>query len=609
MTSKLFKLKILLLFLLNVFLNNNVFADEDVVYLQQGWTPQQRANFYWGSQGSALMSYDIYLALQLVDSDQLFNTPDNVKKLGLLISSQDHKNNPDNLPIGFTKTEILSGQFKGVYLGFNCALCHTGQINYKDSHIRIDGGISSHLDLSQTLRKLAMSLHSTLNDPVRFQEMVKRIKRTGDVNELELKSRLQRDLSTLLLKPEIVAVVAPLHPAGPGRMDALGAIHNSYAGFATGELGNLYRLNAPVKPPFLWNSPHFAWTQWSGNIKNNPLLRNYLQSLGVFAKYNLKAKNSEDGLFDSTTDILYLSQVEDLLKLLAPPKWPESILGNLDDEKVKQGKKLFTKNCAGCHSTYPYRWSEPWMDGKRMIENAIVPQRIVGTDDSLLKSIAFNTRPLIAVGKLATYFNGIPYVSSQDFYYKIAVEMIKKSYDNSGPISKDKWIEMNGYTSLVPPQAVPIGSFKASPRDGVWATGPFLHNASVPNIYELLSPASERSKKFHLTRKFDPEKLGVDISSYQEGDFLFDTSYPGNSNAGHSFEKGFRGPNSIGIIGRELAPKERYAIIEYLKSIPSEAGRATPFGGPKNPVIASQDKTWFNYKHPYNGQKKDDYIK
>ena len=101
----------------------------------------------------------------------------------------------------------------------------------------------------------------------------------------------------------------------------------------------------------------------------------------------------------------------------------------------------------------------------------------------------------------------------------------------------------------------------------------------------------------------------MDISSYQEGDFLFDTSYPGNSNAGHSFEKGFRGPNSIGIIGRELAPKERYAIIEYLKSIPSEAGRATPFGGPKNPVIASQDKTWFNYKHPYNGQKKDDYIK
>ena len=595
--------------LINQFLSCNSSAAENVVYLNQGWSPEQRANFYWGSQGSALMSYDIYLALQQFDSDQLFNTPENAKKLGLLIGPQDPKNNPDNLPIGFSKTEILSGQFKGVYLGFNCALCHTGQINYKNNDVRIDGGISSHLDLSQTLRKLGMSLYVTLNDPVRFQEMVKRIQKTGDVSEVELKSRLQRDLSTLLLKPEITAIVAPANPAGPGRMDALGIIHNTYTGFAIGELGNLYRLNAPAKPPFLWNSAQSAWTQWAGNIKNNPLLRNYLQSLGVFAKYNLKANNSEDGLFDTTTNIVYLSQVEDLLKVLAPPKWPESILGSLDNEKVMQGKKLFSKNCAGCHTTYPYRWSEPWMEGKRMIENAIVPQSIVGTDDSQLKSIVFNTRPLIAVGKLATYFDGVPYVSSQDFYYKIAVEMIKKSYDKLGSIPKDKWIEMNGYTSLIPPQAVPIGSYKASPRDGVWATGPFLHNASVPNIYELLSPASERSKKFYLTRKFDPEKLGVDISSYQEGDFLFDTSFPGNSNAGHSFEKGFKGPNSGGIIGRELAPTERYAIIEYLKSIPTEAGRATPYGGPKNPSIASKDKTWFNYKLPYNGQEKANYIK
>ena len=40
-----------------------------------------------------------------------------------------------------------------------------------------------------------------------------------------------------------------------------------------------------------------------------------------------------------------------------------------------------------------------------------------------------------------------------------------------------------------PPEKV----YKAAPRDGVWATPPFMHNGSVPNLYEMLSrPRSAR---------------------------------------------------------------------------------------------------------------------
>jgi hypothetical protein len=35
-----------------------------------------------------------------------------------------------------------------------------------------------------------------------------------------------------------------------------------------------------------------------------------------------------------------------------------------------------------------------------------------------------------------------------------------------------------------------------------------------------------------------------------------------------------------GVIGRLLAEDERWALVEYLKSIPEEAGRVTPYGGP-----------------------------
>ncbi len=39
-----------------------------------------------------------------------------------------------------------------------------------------------------------------------------------------------------------------------------------------------------------------------------------------------------------------------------------------------------------------------------------------------------------------------------------------------------------------------------------------------------------------------------------------------------------------GIIGPLLTDAERWAIVEYLKSIPENAGQVTPFGGPQNAV-------------------------
>ena len=132
--------------------------------------------------------------------------------------------------------------------------------------------------------------------------------------------------------------------------------------------------------------------------------------------------------------------------------------------------------------------------------------------------------------------------------------------------------------------------WKAAPRDGVWATPPFLHNGSVPNLYEMLIPASKRTKKFYVGRDFDPVKVGVDTSG-NSGTFLLDTSLVGNSNAGHSFENG---PRGNGIVGPLLTEQQRWALVEYLKSIPEEGGRVTPFGGPPN--ARSGNQPWANPK-------------
>jgi hypothetical protein len=106
-------------------------------------------------------------------------------------------------------------------------------------------------------------------------------------------------------------------------------------------------------------------------------------------------------------------------------------------------------------------------------------------------------------------------------------------------------------------------SYKARPLNGIWATPPYLHNGSVPNLYALLSPVAERPKKFYLgNREYDPADVGYRIDKFPGG-FEFDTTIRGNSNSGHEFTDS---PNRVGVIGRQLSPDERRALIEYLKT-------------------------------------------
>jgi hypothetical protein len=100
--------------------------------------------------------------------------------------------------------------------------------------------------------------------------------------------------------------------------------------------------------------------------------------------------------------------------------------------------------------------------------------------------------------------------------------------------------------------------------NGIWAVAEYLHNGSVPNLFLLLGPQAERPATFWTgSKQFDPVKVGYDTTQ-QPGLSLFDTSKPGNSNAGHEFKDG---PLGNGVIGPALAPDDRLAIIEYLKSL------------------------------------------
>jgi hypothetical protein len=52
-------------------------SSDPVIYLNQGWSQDDREWYYHFSQGSAMLSYDIYLNLEVADSQDLIRSSAN----------------------------------------------------------------------------------------------------------------------------------------------------------------------------------------------------------------------------------------------------------------------------------------------------------------------------------------------------------------------------------------------------------------------------------------------------------------------------------------------------------------------------------------------------
>jgi hypothetical protein len=138
--------------------------------------------------------------------------------------------------------------------------------------------------------------------------------------------------------------------------------------------------------------------------------------------------------------------------------------------------------------------------------------------------------------------------------------VIRRWYDDNR-ISPEMRLEMDGYRAN---DWRALAAYRARPLDGIWATAPYLHNGSVPSLYQLLLPADRRDAVFFMgSRSFDPKHVGFDTAPF-EGAFRFDTAIPGNTNRGHEFRDGSLGN---GVIGPALTEDERWELIEYLKTL------------------------------------------
>lgn len=516
-----------------------------LVYLDQGWDPAETLWYYHADQGSMLLPRDVLVNLEQPDSQARITDPVNLSRFRFL---NQHKtpNNPDALPVGFARHED--------HIGFTCAACHTGQIVYRGTAVRIDGAPALS-DLTGFFHQLEKALDQTLADQDKLARFARASGRSVAAAQVLLgdSQRWFRNYNR---------VNASATVEGYGRLDAVGRIINQVIRL-TSDPKNSLEPNAPNSFPLLWDAPRHDYVQWGGFSSNagaGALGRNAGEVIGVYGRVDVKNYKTEAEAkkgYRSSIEGLAIVAMEESLRGLKSPRWPVEILPRPEAALVARGEALYKQQCQTCHALINRE------DPRRKVVAYLTGIDIVGTDAQSVQNLAAARAPTgILQGAISP--SGETY-GAEASALSLLVDLVKRSLSAQAPagiaaLASAKLHGMNaspkqGQFQKNTPEnpTAELMVYKARPLNGIWAASPYLHNGSVPTLYDLLRPAAERPKKFAVGRwQFDPKKVGYESDGNMP--WVYDTALTGNHNSGHEY-------------GTALPDADRWALVEYLKTL------------------------------------------
>ena len=264
-------------------------------------------------------------------------------------------------------------------------------------------------------------------------------------------------------------------------------------------------LLIPVDPPPWWRVKKKAGHFYNGMSRGDHRgTMMYASSLCI------------DDAAQAVEVLSYFDDIRAYLETIEAPQWPWAI----DEALASEGEAIFECTCAGCHGDYSREEG-----AHESFPNLLIPLEVVGTDPELAAYAAGD------LGTMVEWFN-------QSWYGTV--------------------------TQLVTDD--PFVGYAAPPLDGIWATAPYLHNGSVPNLALLLnSPARPTHWKRvnYDSTNYDEQALGwrwvdpghgQDAAPADERKHIYDTTIIAHGNGGHTF-------------GDALDSSERAALLEYLKTL------------------------------------------
>ncbi len=553
--------------------------------ITNGLTAGERKAYYSMDEGIQYLPIDVLMSLKRTDAsglrvmdELLFAHPE---RFGLL---PNYVNPQSDIPLGITVS--TDGDYVPM-AGINCATCHTTMISNQDGKFFLVDGGASRFAIDRFFGEMIKGLVATLVNPEEFEAFYARYRArlaaeevpedTGahrqQIATLVQKSYTESDLTHLKVKLNTLPVVdsrpttltSAAYPTQKqlstklgmyvylakrfifffeqvkygtkvsGSLEADAGLGRSNPWSSTKKMLNdkfihsksSYQIEGgPVNTPFNWDLDRQHWIFYTG-VTNSLVERNMAQGVALLTDFN-------DTTFESTVSIRKLDQVVSYAKRTAPPVWSESILGSIDTGLADKGKVLFQSKCLGCHDPH---------QNDTVTASAYYQYMDVGTDDA--------------------YFKGqLEKLDGKDLFKDVLTPFMAKVKTTAAKNENIYFLEPYETNRTPVVWKTPtINGFAAKPLYGVWATPPFLHNGSVPTMWDLLQPTAQRPRQFHIGGfVYDSKKLGyVEDKTLPDGfDFQVScASCDGNDNRGHEF-------------GTDLSDNDKWALIEFMKSYTKE---------------------------------------
>lgn len=548
----------------------------------------ERNVYYYADEGVQYLPYDVLASMSRPKSDgigiydQLFL--ERPERLGLIPNLY----NRDFPPIGITVSQ--NPEYVPM-AGINCATCHTNVIfNSKHQAVLIDGS-TSYFAIDRLIKEMIFATIYTLINPAEFNRFYDRYQERSQAGEypfsknefnlvigtpafskltksLESKQNFSEEIEkfdqeVLNYKLNSVKKTSLISGAYPtqdqlssragmfsyllkrlkffyqqttyaqsdptvaasnlGRSNPWGSQKNMYASlFFNKESKDWPKVTGgPISTPSIWTYDDYEGIFATGVI-NSVMDRNFAQGVALVTDFNANT-------LETTVSIKKLHQVVGFTKKITPPAWPEKLLGKIDQDQAEAGKQIFKRECLNCHNPKRELYSGP----------GTIPYNYynVGTDPEYYKA------------------------QVEDFYGK---ELFSEVLTPLIAAIKNQAAKNEGITDLIPYQGgrnqirwrqPQDNEIEARPLWGIWATAPYLHNGSVLNLRELLTPPAQRLSEFWQGNlEYDVENMGFKNEPLYFSDLLQVNcaKCKGNSNLGHNF-------------GTMLPLKEKNQLLEFLK--------------------------------------------
>lgn len=432
---------------------------------------------------------------------------------------------PDQRPRGFGRERPVGMSLRssmGIERTFvNCAVCHSGTVRTApDAEPVIYIGMpANRIDL-QGFQNFMVAC--ALDERFTPEYILAQIDKMGI--EIDLYERLAlRLLGIYQVRERILTIAQRFSFAheepqfGPGRFDTFSPAKALLA-WPLDEIADREKIGV-VDFPSVWLQRQREGLQlhWDGN-NTKVAERNRSAAFGTGALPPILDRESMKVMGDWILDA-------------APPAFSDLFPDHLDKSLLARGQTVYEADCAACHG-------KNGRDFTGDLVGKVTPIDEIGTDRYRF----------------------------DNYTYELAVNQ-NVLYGGFGDERFQNFRKTNGYANM--------------PLDGAWLRSPYLHNGSVPTLWDLLQPPDQRPTIFYRGYDvYDPVNVGFEsrpdripeaerkllfcyqtragvvpscATQPQNNGVCSFAGCPGNGNGGH-------------LYGTMLGNDDKRALIEYLKT-------------------------------------------